>query len=186
MRRDFTINSLFYNIQTGEIEDWTRLGLSDLKEKILRTPLDSKKTFEDDPLRVVRAVRFLGKLSGFRAHGELQEAASDPDVHDALRTKVTKDRIRQELIKVFEEPDVATVIRLLDQWKVNPALFECDLKVQSSATRIEHPFLSASESHVSSLPHFLQDYSAGTILAVGEAQLVFRSALANFQDSKPL
>lgn len=39
IRRDFTINSLFYNLQTEEVEDWTELGLKDLQNGFLRTPL---------------------------------------------------------------------------------------------------------------------------------------------------
>lgn len=57
-RRDITINSLFYNINTGKIEDFTKSGLNDIRNKIIRTPLDPLKTYLDDPLRVLRAVRF--------------------------------------------------------------------------------------------------------------------------------
>ena len=57
-RRDLTINSLFYNINKGEVEDLTGRGLSDMKEAIARTPLDPFKTFTDDPLRVLRSIRF--------------------------------------------------------------------------------------------------------------------------------
>jgi tRNA nucleotidyltransferase (CCA-adding enzyme) len=49
-RRDITINSMFYNIQTGEVEDWLGNGMEDLKNGYVRTPLDPKITFEDDPL----------------------------------------------------------------------------------------------------------------------------------------
>jgi len=58
MRRDLTINSLFYNINTNEIEDLTKLGIDDLKNGIIRTPLEPLKTFVDDPLRVLRTIRF--------------------------------------------------------------------------------------------------------------------------------
>jgi len=57
-RRDLTINSLFYNIHTDLIEDWTGYGLSDLDQKIARTPLEPDTTFRDDPLRVLRVARF--------------------------------------------------------------------------------------------------------------------------------
>ena len=62
MRRDFTINSLFYNLHTEEIEDWTEIGLEDMKNRIIRTPLDPFETFSDDPLRVLRAIRFASRL----------------------------------------------------------------------------------------------------------------------------
>lgn len=57
-RRDLTINSLFYNINKGEVEDFTMRGVQDIKDGIVRTPLDPLQTFLDDPLRVLRAVRF--------------------------------------------------------------------------------------------------------------------------------
>ncbi|KAL0020486.1 hypothetical protein WJX77_009582 [Trebouxia sp. C0004] len=57
-RRDFTFNSMFYNINTTEVEDFTGKGKQDLAAGIVRTPLQPKETFLDDPLRVLRAVRF--------------------------------------------------------------------------------------------------------------------------------
>lgn len=55
---DFTINSLFYNLNTKSIEDFTGKGIVDLKRGVLSTPLKSLKTFQDDPLRVLRGLRF--------------------------------------------------------------------------------------------------------------------------------
>jgi tRNA nucleotidyltransferase (CCA-adding enzyme) len=57
-RRDLTINSMFYNINLGAIEDFTGKGLIDLREKKANTPLEPLKTFIDDPLRVLRTIRF--------------------------------------------------------------------------------------------------------------------------------
>jgi tRNA nucleotidyltransferase (CCA-adding enzyme) len=57
-RRDITINSMFYNINTSSIEDWLGNGISDLENGVIRTPLDPKITFEDDPLRILRVIRF--------------------------------------------------------------------------------------------------------------------------------
>ncbi|EQB60433.1 trna nucleotidyltransferase poly polymerase [Vairimorpha apis BRL 01] len=47
-RRDLSINSLFYNIETKEVEDFTKIGLYDIRNHILRTPLDPYLTFKDD------------------------------------------------------------------------------------------------------------------------------------------
>ena len=57
-RRDLTINSLFYNINEKKVEDWTNKGLSDLKNGIIETPIDAQITFKDDPLRILRMLRF--------------------------------------------------------------------------------------------------------------------------------
>ncbi|PIA45246.1 hypothetical protein AQUCO_01700642v1 [Aquilegia coerulea] len=57
-RRDLTINSLFYNINTNSVEDFTKRGLAHLRSGKIVTPLPPKETFLDDPLRVLRAIRF--------------------------------------------------------------------------------------------------------------------------------
>ena len=64
MRRDLTINSLFYNINTGEIEDFTGKGIKDLVTMTIRTPENPAKTFSDDPLRIFRTIRFAAKYDG--------------------------------------------------------------------------------------------------------------------------
>jgi poly(A) polymerase len=60
-RRDITYNSLYKNISTGKILDLTGKGIEDLKNGIIRTPIDPDKTFKDDPLRQLRIVRFYAK-----------------------------------------------------------------------------------------------------------------------------
>ncbi|CAO2145272.1 unnamed protein product, partial [Urochloa humidicola] len=57
-RRDLTINSLFFNINNNSVEDLTGRGIEDLKRGLIVTPLPAKATFLDDPLRVIRAIRF--------------------------------------------------------------------------------------------------------------------------------
>jgi hypothetical protein len=100
LRRDFTINSLFYNINTGLIEDFTQRGLADLRDGIIRTPLAPKETFMDDPLRVLRAVRFASRF-GFELEEGLLEAAADDEVREALAHKVSRERVGTELEGMF-------------------------------------------------------------------------------------
>jgi len=68
------LNSLFYNINTGEIEDFTKTGLSDLTKGIARTPLDPIQTFTDDPLRVLRVIRFAQRYN-FKIENSIFKAA---------------------------------------------------------------------------------------------------------------
>jgi tRNA nucleotidyltransferase (CCA-adding enzyme) len=77
LRRDLTFNSMFFNINTNQIEDLTEQGLKDLKDGVCRTPLDPLKTFIDDPLRVLRTVRFAQRF-GFKISDEIIKAAQDP------------------------------------------------------------------------------------------------------------
>ncbi|KAM1759915.1 hypothetical protein EV2_002885 [Malus domestica] len=95
-RRDLTINSLFYNINTNSIEDYTKRGIEDLKSGIIVTPLPPKATFMDDPLRVLRAIRF-GARFGFILDEELKEAAACDEVKAALSAKISRERIGTEI-----------------------------------------------------------------------------------------
>ena len=94
-RRDLTINSLFYNINSGEVEDFVG-GIKDLRAGIARTPLDPAKTFLDDPLRILRTVRFASKY-GLELDPALIAATHDPKVKDAFRNKISNERVWAEL-----------------------------------------------------------------------------------------
>ncbi|KAH7649795.1 Cca1p [Cryptosporidium bovis] len=95
-RRDFTINSMFYNINDGKIEDFTNMGLVDLHNKIIRTPLDPIKTLLDDPLRALRAFRFTSRLH-FIMEDNLLNACKENSLRDSLRTKISRERIGSEI-----------------------------------------------------------------------------------------
>ncbi|UPQ97822.1 mitochondrial CCA tRNA nucleotidyltransferase [Chloropicon primus] len=112
VRRDFTINALFYNIGQGNVEDLTGKGLEDLRNKLIRTPLPALQTFTDDPLRVLRAVRFSSRLN-FDLHEELVEAASSSEVKAALQTKVSRERISTEFEAMMEGPDPKLALKLI-------------------------------------------------------------------------
>jgi tRNA nucleotidyltransferase (CCA-adding enzyme) len=94
-RRDLTINSLFYNLNEDKIEDYVD-GLEDLKNKVIRTPIDPLQTFIDDPLRILRTIRFASKYK-FDVVNEILEAANNKKVQDAFRSKVSAERIWKEL-----------------------------------------------------------------------------------------
>jgi tRNA nucleotidyltransferase (CCA-adding enzyme) len=79
LRRDLTINSLFYNVHTRQVEDYTGRGLSDLASKVARTPLPPKQTFEDDPLRVLRCIRFASRFDLSVAE-EVTDAIKLPEI----------------------------------------------------------------------------------------------------------
>lgn len=111
-RRDLTINSLFYNTETGKIEDYVG-GLEDMKNKVLRTPMDPVQTFKDDPLRMLRAVRFKSRFPDFQVAPELIEAMSDPKVQDAYRNKVSPERAGPELMKTMIGVKPEEGVRLL-------------------------------------------------------------------------
>jgi len=99
-RRDITVNTLFYNLVTEEVEDYTGRGLSDMKSGVIDTPLDPKVTLLDDPLRVLRIFRFRSKL-GFEISERIYDALRDPSIATALEAKVSKERNGIEIMKML-------------------------------------------------------------------------------------
>ena len=98
-RRDFTINALALCLNKdryGELVDPFD-GLTDMDNLLIRTPLDPDITFSDDPLRMMRAVRFVAQL-GFRIEPETAEALSD--MVDRIEI-VSAERVRDELVKLL-------------------------------------------------------------------------------------
>jgi len=106
LRRDFTINALMRNLHTGELHDFLGCALEDIQNSVLRTPLDPSETFRDDPLRMLRAVRFRWKLGLTPADG----------LYDAIRENrerlriVSFERIRDELTKMLLHPTAAEAL----------------------------------------------------------------------------
>lgn len=114
LRRDFTINTLMENLHTGEILDLTEKGMIDLKEGIIRTPTDPLITFEDDPLRMLRAIRFAVRF-GFRIDDETYTAIS----RKSHRLKIiSKERIRDEFTKMLLTKDRARAMEMLRSTKL--------------------------------------------------------------------
>jgi len=107
-RRDFTVNALAVSLNNDENEVIDMFeGLTDLKEKVLRTPLEPEKTFSDDPLRMMRACRFASQL-GFEIAGDTFHAIKQ--MKERLRitkveeTVVSQERITDELLKIIASP----------------------------------------------------------------------------------
>lgn len=124
-RRDLTINALFYNINTGAVEDMTGRGLNDLKQGLISTPLHPLTTLLDDPLRVLRSVRFAARLR-FTIDNSLREAALDSRVRAALAQKVARERIGSEVDLMLRSPDPVGAIRLLINLGLAATVFPMD------------------------------------------------------------
>jgi poly(A) polymerase len=103
MRRDLTINALYYNISERKVEDFTGYGLQDIRDKVLRVPMElvsDKKvdsTFIDDPLRLLRVCRFRVRF-GF----EISEKTYESMKRNVDRLSIiTVERINDELCKIL-------------------------------------------------------------------------------------
>lgn len=100
LRRDATVNALFYNLHTNAIEDFTKRGLEDMKKGIIRTPLEPYQTFKDDPLRVLRLLRFSSRL-GYEIDREAEIAMGDERIKEALCLKISRERVGVEVTKML-------------------------------------------------------------------------------------
>ena len=122
-RRDLTINSLYYNINRGVIEDFTKKGLEDINDRFIRTPLDPIITFLEDPLRILRAIRFCVRFN-FKMDPKIIKAAHDPYIIKSFKTKVTKERILTEVIKILNGNNVDLAMDLFIETKLWELIFE--------------------------------------------------------------
>ena len=112
-RRDFTINAMAFSLngnRFGELVDPFN-GMDDLNNKIIRTPLDPDVTFSDDPLRIMRAIRFATQLDFEIEDKTLKAIARNKD-----RIKiVSAERIIEELNKIIMAPKPSKGFRLLEE-----------------------------------------------------------------------
>ena len=112
-RRDFTINALALGLNSnnfGELLD-SFDGLKDLDQRIIRTPLNPDITFSDDPLRMMRAIRFATQLQF-----KIQDTSLQAIKRNKERIKIiTKERIVTELHKILESSTPSTGFLLLEQ-----------------------------------------------------------------------
>jgi poly(A) polymerase len=97
-RRDFTINTLLENLHTRELRDPLGTARSDLSAGIIRTPLPAAETFADDPLRMLRAIRFAARFD-FQIADETWSAIRDNA--RLLFPTVSGERIRDEFSKIL-------------------------------------------------------------------------------------
>ncbi|MCC6794254.1 MAG: CCA tRNA nucleotidyltransferase [Candidatus Hydrogenedentes bacterium] len=109
-RRDFTINAMFFDPETREVIDYVN-GREDLNARIIRTVGDPRQRFAEDHLRLLRAVRFAGRL-GFdiepHTFGAIREMAH-------LVTTTSPERIRDELTKMLTEGGARRAFELMDE-----------------------------------------------------------------------
>ena len=109
-RRDFTVNGLFYDPVRRQLHDWVG-GEADLRTRTIRTIGLPSERFAEDHLRLLRAVRFAAQL----------DFSIEPGTFAALKTHAAKiktisaERIRDELLKLFQPPHAARGLELLQQ-----------------------------------------------------------------------
>jgi putative nucleotidyltransferase with HDIG domain len=110
LRRDFTINSLFWDPLTGELLDFVN-GRRDIEKKIIRCIGKAEKRLQEDALRLMRAIRFSARFSFPIEENTWKAICSN---HKRIR-KISADRIREELVKIIRGPNRAYALDLLER-----------------------------------------------------------------------
>ena len=120
-RRDFTINTIAVSLlkeNFGEVIDHFN-GIDDIEKKFIRTSLDPKITFDDDPLRILRAFRFASQLN-FNVDELILKAAEE--IKDRLEI-VSQERKTDEFLKILKSPKPSIGLKLLQHSKVMEVIF---------------------------------------------------------------
>lgn len=125
LRRDFTLNALAEDID-GNIIDLFG-GIEDLKIGVLRTPMDANITMMDDPLRILRALRFT-ITKDFVMSDDIWEAMKQPNILKKLEQTVSGQRIREEIDKMMRFNTVRSFRLLMDVDEINPGFLELIFK----------------------------------------------------------
>lgn len=131
-RRDFTVNALFYNIDDFSVVDYVG-GVADLQAGVLKLIGDPEQRYREDPVRMLRAVRFAAKL-GFRIHPETEEpiARLAPLLHD-----IPPARLFEEVLKLFLGGYAVQTFELLRRYGLFETLFP---QTELSLSREERHF----------------------------------------------
>ena len=129
-RRDFTVNGLYYDIKKSEVIDYVG-GLDDLKALKIKMIGDPSERFEEDPVRMIRAVRFRAKLNA-NIESQLIEAIQK---NSHLLAKIPPARLYEEVIKLFHNENSIEIFHELDRLGLLRHLF--------SQTK-ENPFVDSS------------------------------------------
>lgn len=132
LRRDFTINALYRNVNTLDVVDVTGRGLQDLYNELITTPTDPEMTFYDDPLRMLRAIRFACQKD-FRIDDKVISAIK----HNAYRLQgdcatkspISKERIRDEFEKILMSKSPYRGVELLYSTGLFKYMFDGDTSV---------------------------------------------------------
>ena len=117
-RRDFTVNSLYYDYFNHSLIDYLG-GANDIKEKIIRSIGDPLERFKEDPVRILRALRFQAKLDA-----TLDKATEEAiESNSSLLINISPSRLFDEIIKLFHSVDNIQIIELILFYRIDRFLF---------------------------------------------------------------
>lgn len=118
-RRDFTVNALYYDIADFSIVDYTS-AMDDVKNKVLRLIGDPETRYREDPVRMIRAIRFAAKL-GFTIHPETEKPIYELGY---LLTDIPAARLFEEVLKLFHSGQGNVCLEMLRKYDLLQYLFK--------------------------------------------------------------
>ena len=120
-RRDFTVNAMAMGLSKTNFKEIVDPfdGQADLEKRLIRTPLEPRQTFSDDPLRIMRAARFAGQL-GFIIEPETMRAMEEERERLAI---VSQERITEELLKILSHKKPSVGFRILKETRILDMVF---------------------------------------------------------------
>lgn len=178
-RRDCTMNALYYNVHTRSIEDPTQQGLTDLSRGVITTPMAPEKTFLDDPLRVLRCIRFASQFN-FTIEENTFSAMKRDDVRSALKDKVVKERVGTEVLKMMKGIEPNKALEALYSRNLYNVVF-CDANpADKQAQDLDWRIVQEARACLREYPalsHHLAEYRADGRLWLIMALLPYRFAM---------
>lgn len=130
-RRDFTINSLYYDIESGGIVDYTG-GVADIRARRIRIIGDARLRYQEDPVRMLRAIRFAAKLDFI-----IEPETANPIIENSeLITHVSSSRLFDEIIKLYQCGTATSAQVLLEKYQIFEKLFPQTAKLQKSKYKV--------------------------------------------------
>ncbi|MCM1163581.1 MAG: hypothetical protein NC339_04955 [Muribaculaceae bacterium] len=179
MRRDLTINSLYYDICRDRFVDITGLGLHDIEHHIIRTPSDPDVTFDDDPVRIYRTIRFAARfgwdiapdtyegilrnihrlsiVTPTRCHSELERMLTGPNNTQALNMLMETGAMQYLLPEVAAESDQPQSPPQM------PTVWQQTVKVMENLGDAPLPLLMAGLLHLVGKPVMAEENEAGKV-----------------------
>ena len=131
-RRDFTINSLYYDAQNGSIVDYTG-GFADIQSKTIRMIGDPALRYQEDPVRILRAIRFSAKL-----HFDIHPETASPIYSLAnLIEQVSNARLYDEVVKLWQCHEATRVFAMLKEYHIFDRLFPATAILMEQIPEIE-------------------------------------------------
>lgn len=128
-RRDFTMNAIAKDMDGNIIDPFG--GREDIEKRVIRAVGSAKARFEEDALRAVRALRF-SVTKGFRIAPEVDFAMGTMNVLDAIRNKISDERIMDEVNKMFAHDTMQTLRAFQDHPSLTSAMFAGRVKLQAT------------------------------------------------------